>query len=127
MTDKEDHVIISDSHCCPLGVALSDNQPENQVFCPSLETLERRSVTSSQSEDCQKALVEGHMLVALESDGASMLSSNDGQEEGGISSPGNILFPDKKEVKEYLISLSDHSLNESLEKNICTESEQVGT
>uniref|UniRef100_A0A8B9ZSJ5 Alsin Rho guanine nucleotide exchange factor ALS2 n=1 Tax=Anas zonorhyncha TaxID=75864 RepID=A0A8B9ZSJ5_9AVES len=97
MTDKEDHVIISDSHCCPLGVALADNQPENHVFCPSLETLEGKSVTSSQSEDCQKPLVEEHRLVALESDGASVLSSNDGQEDSGISSPGNTLFTDKKE------------------------------
>uniref|UniRef100_A0A8C0I9D6 Alsin Rho guanine nucleotide exchange factor ALS2 n=1 Tax=Bubo bubo TaxID=30461 RepID=A0A8C0I9D6_BUBBB len=72
MTDKEDHVIISDSHCCPLGVALSDNQPENHVFGPSLETLEGRSVTGSHSEDCQKPLVEERMLVALESDGASV-------------------------------------------------------
>ncbi|PKU48298.1 alsin [Limosa lapponica baueri] len=124
MTDKEDHVIISDSHCCPLGVALSDNQPENPVFCPSSETLEGKSVTGSQSEGCQKSLMEEHTLVALESDGASMLSSNDGQEDSGISSPGNTLFPDKKEVKEYLISLADHSLNEGLEKNICTEPEQ---
>uniref|UniRef100_A0A493TDI4 Alsin Rho guanine nucleotide exchange factor ALS2 n=1 Tax=Anas platyrhynchos platyrhynchos TaxID=8840 RepID=A0A493TDI4_ANAPP len=124
MTDKEDHVIISDSHCCPLGVALADNQPENHVFCPSLETLEGKSVTSSQSEDCQKPLVEEHRLVALESDGASVLSSNDGQEDSGISSPGNTLFTDKKEVKEYLISLSDHTLNETLGKNPSQE-EQV--
>ncbi|NXP08937.1 ALS2 protein, partial [Thinocorus orbignyianus] len=124
MTDKEDHVIISDSHCCPLGVALSDNQPENPVFCPSLETLEVKNVTGNRSEDSQKPPVEEHTLVALESDRASMLSSNGGQEDSGISSPGNILFPDKKEVKEYLISLADHSLNEGLEKNICTEPEK---
>ncbi|XP_025944050.1 alsin isoform X3 [Apteryx rowi] len=122
MTDKEDHVIISDSHCCPLGVALADTQTENLLSCPSLETLEGKSVTGSQSEDCQKSIVEEHMLVALEHDGASMLSSNDGQEDSGISSPGNILFPDKKEVKEY--SLSDNSLNESLEKSMDTEAEQ---
>ncbi|XP_067154944.1 alsin isoform X1 [Apteryx mantelli] len=122
MTDKEDHVIISDSHCCPLGVALADTQTENLLSCPSLETLEGKSVTGSQSEDCQKSIVEEHMLVALEHDGASMLSSNDGQEDSGISSPGNILFPDKKEVKEY--SLSDNSLNESLEKSMGTEAEQ---
>ncbi|XP_028924631.1 alsin isoform X2 [Ornithorhynchus anatinus] len=28
MTDKEDHVIISDSHCCPLGVVLPDVQED---------------------------------------------------------------------------------------------------
>ncbi|XP_051478897.1 alsin isoform X1 [Apus apus] len=124
MMDKEDHVIISDSHCCPLGVALSDSQPENPIFCSPLETPKGKSVTGSQSEDCQKPLVEGHRLVALESDGAGVLSSNDGQEDGEIPTPGNIPYPDKKEVKEYLISLSDHSLNESPEKNICTEPEQ---
>lgn len=31
MTDKEDHVIISDSHCCPLGVTLSESQEENHA------------------------------------------------------------------------------------------------
>ncbi|KAM4669547.1 alsin [Amazona ochrocephala] len=124
MTDKEDHVIISDSHCCPLGVALSDNRPESHAFCPSLETLEGKSVSGSQSEDCQKPLVEEHTVVALEADGASVFSSNSGQEDSVISSPGNILFPDKKGVKEYLIGLSDRSLSESLEKNICPEPEQ---
>ncbi|XP_031457100.1 alsin [Phasianus colchicus] len=124
MTDKEDHVIISDSHCCPLGVALADKQPENHAFCSSLENLEGKSVTGSESEDCKKTLVDEHALVALESDGASLLSSNNGQEDSGISSPGNILSTDRKEVKEYLISLSDHTLNENPEKSICTGSEQ---
>lgn len=127
MTDKEDHVIISDSHCCPLGVALSSKQPENNVLYPSLETLEGKSVAGSQSEDCKKPLVEEHTLVALESDGVRAPSSNDGQEDSGISSPGNNLFLDKKGVKEYLVGLPDHSLNDSLEKNICTEPEQVCT
>ncbi|XP_041897353.1 alsin isoform X5 [Corvus kubaryi] len=124
MTDKEDHVIISDSHCCPLGVALSANQPETHVFCPSSDTPEGKSVTTGQSEDCQKPIVEQHRLIGLESDGPSGLTSSDGQEDSGISSSGNTLFSDKKEVKEYLIGLSDHSLNESLNKNICTEPEQ---
>ncbi|KAF2987433.1 hypothetical protein EK904_002472 [Melospiza melodia maxima] len=124
MTDKEDHVIISDSHCCPLGVALSDNQPENHVFCPSLDTPGGKGVTAGQSENCQKPLVEQHRLVDLESDGPSGLSSSDGREDSGISSSGNILFSDKKEGKEYLIGLSDNSLNESLNKNISTEPEQ---
>ncbi|XP_036277445.1 alsin isoform X8 [Pipistrellus kuhlii] len=41
MTDKEDHVIISDSHCCPLGVTLAESQAENQAstaISPSTET-----------------------------------------------------------------------------------------
>ncbi|XP_036174688.1 alsin isoform X6 [Myotis myotis] len=41
MTDKEDHVIISDSHCCPLGVTLAESQAEKQAstaISPSTET-----------------------------------------------------------------------------------------
>ncbi|XP_006017722.1 alsin [Alligator sinensis] len=121
MTDKEDHVIISDSHCCPLGVALTDSQPENHVSCSSLETLEGKSATGS--EGCQKSL-EDQSLMASESDVASVFSHNDGQEDGGISSPGNILFPDRKGVKEALKNVSDHSFNESMEKSISTEPEQ---
>lgn len=122
MTDKEDHVIISDSHCCPLGVALADSHPENHVSCSSLETLEGKSATGS--EGCQKSL-EDQSLMASESDVASVFSHNDGQEDGGISSPGNILFPDRKGVKEALKNVSDHSFNESMEKSISIEPEQV--
>ncbi|XP_019379058.1 PREDICTED: alsin [Gavialis gangeticus] len=121
MTDKEDHVIISDSHCCPLGVALADSQPENHVSCSSLETLEGKSATGS--EGCQKTL-DDQSLIASESDVASVFSHNDGQEDSGISSPGNILFPDRKGVKEALRNMSDDSFNESLEKSISTEPEQ---
>lgn len=71
--------------------------------------------------------MEQHRLIGLESDGPSGLTSSDGREGSGISSSGNTLFSDKKEVKEYLICLSDHSLHENLNKNICTEPEQVGT
>ncbi|EMP24334.1 Alsin [Chelonia mydas] len=123
MTDKEDHVIISDSHCCPLGVALADSQSADHVSCSSLETLEGKSATGSQSEDCQKTFVEDEP-AASESEVTSVLSNNDGQEDSGISSPGNVLFPDKKAVKEYLENLSDHPLNDSQEKSISTELEQ---
>ncbi|KAM9123499.1 alsin [Pangshura tecta] len=123
MTDKEDHVIISDSHCCPLGVALADSQSENHVSCSSLETLEGKSATGSQSEDCQKTFVEDEP-AASESEVTNVLSNNDGQEDSGISSPGNVLFPDKKVVKEYLENLSDDPLNDSQEKSINTELEQ---
>ncbi|KAM5151552.1 alsin [Mantella aurantiaca] len=36
MTEKEDHVIISDAHCCPLGVMLAESQPERRTSQSSL-------------------------------------------------------------------------------------------
>ncbi|XP_062046010.1 alsin isoform X4 [Lepus europaeus] len=61
MTDKEDHVIISDSHCCPLGVALSESQAESQAstaISPSAETLD------SQGEVFENALAERELPIA---------------------------------------------------------------
>ncbi|KAM6463236.1 alsin isoform 1-T1 [Liasis olivaceus] len=124
MTDKEDHVIISDSHCCPLGVVLTESQTENHTSCSSLETLERKSITNSQGEDCQKTLSEDQVLSGAEYDVASIFSNNDGQENSDISSPGNPLSTDKTAVKQHLTGLSDHSLNASREKQISSQPEQ---
>ncbi|XP_053218351.1 alsin isoform X1 [Podarcis raffonei] len=112
MTDKEDHVIISDSHCCPLGVVLADSHSECHISCSSLETLERKSITSSQGDDCQKTLTEDQALAAAEYDAASVFSNSDAQEDSGISSPGNLLIMDKVTTKQHLASLPDHPLNE---------------
>lgn len=124
MTDKEDHVIISDSHSCPLGLALADSQSENRISCSSLETLEAKSATGSQGEDCQKSLTEEHGPVVAECDVASVFSNSDGQEDSGISSPGNPLITDKVTMK-HLTSLPDHSLIEMGEKQTNPETEQV--
>ncbi|XP_060049477.1 alsin [Erinaceus europaeus] len=61
MTDKEDHVIISDSHCCPLGITLSESQAENQAstgISPSADTL------SSQGEVFDNTLVDDQPVAA---------------------------------------------------------------
>ncbi|XP_061463962.1 alsin isoform X2 [Rhineura floridana] len=121
MTDKEDHVIISDSHCCPLGVALADSHSESHIFCSSLETLEAKSVASSQGEDCQKTLTEDQMLAVAEYDAASVFSNSDGHEDSGISSPGNLLITDKMAMKQQLTGLPDLPLNE---KPVDQQSEQ---
>lgn len=125
MTDKEDHVIISDNHCCPLGVVLADSHKENHISPSSLEMPDGKSITSSQDEDCQKALVEEHALGSVEYDAASVCSNSDGQEDSGISSPGHPLGTDKTASKPHTVCLSDPLLNEGGEKQISTELEQV--
>ncbi|XP_023616051.1 alsin isoform X3 [Myotis lucifugus] len=61
MTDKEDHVIISDSHCCPLGVTLAESQAENQAstaISPSTETRD------SQGEVFENTHIQQDLAVA---------------------------------------------------------------
>lgn len=127
MTDKEDHVIISDNHCCPLGVVLADSQAESRVSPSSLETPDGKSSTGSQGEDCPKALAEGHALAGAEYDVASVCSNSDGQDDSGISSPGHPLGTGKTASKQHVVGLSDPLLNESGEKQSGAELEQVLT
>lgn len=123
MTDKEDHVIISDSHCCPLGIVLADSQLESCLSC-SLETLEGKNVISSHSEDNQKPLTENQTLFVAEYDAASMFSNSDGQEDSGISSPGNPLITDKTAVRQHLVDSPETSLKTGEEKQMNPEPEQ---
>ncbi|XP_073927525.1 alsin isoform X3 [Castor canadensis] len=120
MTDKEDHVIISDSHCCPLGVTLSESQAENvtTIISPSIETLD------SQGEVFESTLVETGLPVATELNVGSVQSTSG----DAISSQQNITgtteissvrnissHPDTQAVNEYLQKLSDHSIREDSE------------
>ncbi|XP_003227382.2 alsin [Anolis carolinensis] len=122
MTDKEDHVIISDSHCCPLGVVLADAQSENHLNCSSVETLGEKSTTSSQNGDYQKTATEDQVLMATEYNAANVFSNSVGQDGHCISSPGNLLATDKTAPKQDHMSLPNHSL--SGEKQIDSQPEQ---
>uniref|UniRef100_A0A673WLX3 Alsin Rho guanine nucleotide exchange factor ALS2 n=1 Tax=Salmo trutta TaxID=8032 RepID=A0A673WLX3_SALTR len=83
MTDKEDHVIISDSHYCPLGVEFSPSEAVAQ---------------------------NGEVLTTTDSDIAAAGTDSD-QAVGGVGAAGsrNSPYPDDQAVKEYL-KLSDTSL-----------------
>uniref|UniRef100_A0A2K6GM62 Alsin Rho guanine nucleotide exchange factor ALS2 n=1 Tax=Propithecus coquereli TaxID=379532 RepID=A0A2K6GM62_PROCO len=121
MTDKEDHVIISDSHCCPLGVTLSESQAENHAstaISPCTETLD------SQGEVFENTPVANDLPVATELNvGSVQTTSGD-----AISSQQNIMgtteissarnvpsYPDTQAVNEYLQKLSDRSIKEDSE------------
>uniref|UniRef100_A0A7P0TAH8 Alsin Rho guanine nucleotide exchange factor ALS2 n=1 Tax=Homo sapiens TaxID=9606 RepID=A0A7P0TAH8_HUMAN len=121
MTDKEDHVIISDSHCCPLGVTLTESQAENHAstaLSPSTETLDR------QEEVFENTLVANDQSVATELNAVSaQITSSDAMSSQQnvmgtteISSARNIpSYPDTQAVNEYLRKLSDHSVREDSE------------
>ncbi|XP_074196238.1 alsin isoform X3 [Rhinolophus sinicus] len=123
MTDKEDHVIISDSHCCPLGVTLSESQAENQAntaISPSTETLD------SQGEVFENTLVENDLPVATKMNAANVQttssdaipSQREDVKAAEMSSAGNIpCYPDTQAVNEYVQKLSDHSIRENSEND----------
>ncbi|KAK2499188.1 hypothetical protein MC885_018577 [Smutsia gigantea] len=120
MTDKEDHVIISDSHCCPLGVTLSESQGEHHAstaISPSAETLD------SQGEVFESTLVEHELPVATElnvgnvqtTSGNAIFSQQDTTGTTEISSARNISYPDTQTANECVQKLSDHSMRENSE------------
>ncbi|XP_067358125.1 alsin isoform X2 [Channa argus] len=117
MTDKEDHVIISDSHYCPVGVELTEDESrlEAPAATPRLKTSPSEPVLPSQtsiynsdapgepapfhnSEKGESALANG---VLSSSDAAAQW--NDGAVAGVKNSP----YPDEQAVKDYLKKLSD--------------------
>ncbi|OCT63849.1 alsin [Xenopus laevis] len=59
MTDKEDHVVISDAHCCPLGVMLAESHPGSKSsptsFGLSVKSITKEHVmTHEEKETSQK-------------------------------------------------------------------------
>ncbi|XP_070277955.1 alsin isoform X3 [Myotis yumanensis] len=121
MTDKEDHVIISDSHCCPLGVTLAESQAENQAstaISPSTETRD------SQGEVFENTHIQHDLAVANKLNvGNVQTTSGDavppqldiiGTTE--TSSARNIaLDPDAPAGNEHVQKLSDPSKRENSE------------
>ncbi|XP_035878955.1 alsin isoform X3 [Phyllostomus discolor] len=121
MTDKEDHVIISDSHCCPLGVTLSESQAENQPSTAISPTTETRD---SQGEGFENALVEndlpGATKVSVENvqttRGNAISSQVDIMGTTEVSSARNVpSYPNCQAVNEYMQKLADHSKGENSE------------
>uniref|UniRef100_H0X3E6 Alsin n=1 Tax=Otolemur garnettii TaxID=30611 RepID=H0X3E6_OTOGA len=121
MTDKEDHVIISDSHCCPLGVTLSESQAESHAsaaISPSPETLGSQGVENAPAAKDAPVTTElnGESVQTTSGDAISSQQNIMGTTE--ISSARNIpSYPDTQAVNEHLQKLSDHSIKEDSENS----------
>ncbi|XP_045150557.1 alsin isoform X2 [Echinops telfairi] len=124
MTDKEDHVIISDSHCCPLGVTLCESQAENHASAAitpsSLDAL------GNQADVFESTRGEKELPVAAELSATSVQTTSDDASSSQldmmgtaeISSTRNIpSYPDTQAVNEYLRKLSDHPVREEAENS----------
>lgn len=131
MTDKEDHVIISDSHYCPLGVELTEDesrleaptQTQGLKTSPSEPVLPSHTSTSgpannsdaSHTQDSEKgesSLTNG-VPPGSDSDPSAQSAEGSG---GAVAGVKNSPYPDEQAVKEYLRKLSDTSQAEHMAK-----------
>ncbi|KAM8904610.1 alsin isoform 2-T2 [Spinachia spinachia] len=119
MTDKEDHVIISDGHYCPPGVELSEDEgrleapPPTQgiKMSPSEPLLSSRTSTSNflAPADGDVPTQDSEMEESVVSDGGPTASDcAPASQSGGGAVLGvkSSLYPDEQAVKEYLKKLS---------------------
>lgn len=123
MTDKEDHVIISDSHYCPVGVELTEDEsrleapaptqglktsPSEPVLPSHTSTLnspapeEGADSTSDPSQDSEKASLSNGAIPASE-------SSSQSKGSGAVVTAKSSPYPDEQAVKDYLKKLSDNT------------------
>lgn len=130
MTDKEDHVIISDSHYCPLGVELTEDEGRLEAPAPTQElktspsepVLPSHTSTSGPAHDSdpshpqhlekgESSLANG-VLPASDCDPSGQSTGDSGAVAGVKSSP----YPDEQAVKDYLKKLSDTTQAEQTAK-----------
>lgn len=133
MTDKEDHVIISDGHYCPLGVELTEDDSKletpalTQVLktSPSEPVLPSHTSTSNSPAPAQGSDPSSDPTQDLEKEesvlanGALPASDSDPSAQsggGGVVAVKSSLYPDEQAVKDYLKKLSDNTQAEQTAK-----------
>ncbi|KAG7250644.1 hypothetical protein CRUP_036916, partial [Coryphaenoides rupestris] len=134
MTDKEDHVIISDGHYCPLGVELTEEEgagDEGKLGTPTptpaasarhtLRTSPSEPILPSHSSAEKQQGAEVRAVAAPASvdpgqpdrDQDRSPGGGGGGEGGERGAPGakanSSPYPDEQALKAYLRKLSDHS------------------
>ncbi|XP_054638404.1 alsin isoform X2 [Dunckerocampus dactyliophorus] len=113
MTDKEDHVIISDSHYCPPGLE-DEGKLEASLPTPLLKTSPSEPILSTQTP------------ASLPQAPASPATEESSSAEEGLptvnydlpeaTSAKCVPYPDEKAVKDYLQNLLDNTQAEKTQK-----------
>uniref|UniRef100_A0A671KDB0 Alsin-like n=1 Tax=Sinocyclocheilus anshuiensis TaxID=1608454 RepID=A0A671KDB0_9TELE len=111
MTDKEDHVIISDGHHCPLGVELDSGEAKS-----ALEGSPDESSPTEPGPSMPPEAPATNGEVCVEASETNTPEPDSCRATGGKSSP----YPDEQAVKAYLKRLSDHALAEHTTKTPST-------
>lgn len=117
MTDKEDHVIISDGHYCPLGVELTEDEglktSPSEPALPSHTPLSECPPPAKDADPSSDPILNPDASRGLPaSDSDPSPQSKGGAGVGVKSSP----YPDEKAVKDYLKRLSDNTQAEQAAK-----------
>ncbi|XP_029696280.1 alsin isoform X2 [Takifugu rubripes] len=115
MTDKEDHVIISDSHYCALGVERNKEEAALEAFTPTrpIKTSPSEPALPSQTPNTSQPQMPASAGGAEDSSDPQLEAENSGPDSaqsGGSVVPGlrSSLYPDEQAVKDYLKKLSDN-------------------
>ncbi|XP_061082643.1 alsin isoform X1 [Conger conger] len=110
MTDRDDHVIISDSHYCPLGVELRSS-PSDPLLSGSAHIATPTEVpTEPRPLDAAPAPEPVGDAPKTDCDSAPLADCSDaGAGPGAKSSP----YPDEQAVKDYLKRLSTEHCSKS--------------
>ncbi|KAI4874071.1 hypothetical protein NFI96_018475, partial [Prochilodus magdalenae] len=130
MIDKDDHVIISDNHYCPLGVELTDAKQDQKskqgspALTPKTEMSEPDLGFSEEFHPSQKALdgsyqkdsepkkeEENNEPLTVSVSDSSKAPLQHFSRPRTKSSP----YPDEQALKDYLKRMSDQSISEHLE------------
>ncbi|XP_034467527.1 alsin isoform X3 [Hippoglossus hippoglossus] len=133
MTDKEDHVIISDGHYCPLGAEQTKDERKLETpgaahglkTSPSEPVLSSHTSTSNSDSPAPQTSADPSSDSAPVQDldkeetnlanGVLPCSDSDpsAQSEGGaVSVVKSSLYPDEQAVKDYLKKLTDSTQTE---------------
>ncbi|XP_053719286.1 alsin isoform X1 [Synchiropus splendidus] len=133
MTDKEDHVIISDSHSCLRGVARTEDKGglEGTASMPRLKTSPSEPIllyhssacTPSpsvphcpSSQDCEETALTAANGHSTASDVSILASAK--ESSNAVSGVKSSLYPDEQAVKDYLKKLTGNTQAEQTTKGV---------
>ncbi|XP_070711888.1 alsin isoform X1 [Pempheris klunzingeri] len=124
MTDKEDHVIISDSHYCPLGVELTEDEGRLEApaltqglkTSPSEPDLPSHTSTSPAPDPSSDPSQDLERDESVSANGGQPASDSDPSKGGVVLGAKSSLYPDEQAVKDYLKKLSDNTQTEHTAK-----------
>ncbi|KAI2660512.1 Alsin [Labeo rohita] len=115
MTDKDDHVIISDEHYCPLGVELSDSKEGRRSgqSTPAQTPQSKNSSPPLTSKNiCEDPVGSQQNTTSLEAQPAPAVSETG---HARLRRTKSTPYPDEQALKDYLKRISDQTLAEQAE------------
>lgn len=120
MTDKEDHVIISDGHYCPLGVELTEDEGllgapaptqglKTSPSEPVLPSQTSSSKSSAPADGADSSSDSAHHQDSEKEKSATTNGALPGSDHSALAKVKSSPYPDEQAVKDYLKKLSDNT------------------